>query len=526
VADIYEIAERYRKALLVSERKAATEMVRAYGESWKRIKTNLDTLTAQITAARAAGEEVSAAWLFQRDRLAGLQRQVESEIGRFAQHAEASVIAQQAEAVRAAEAHAMELMGTSLGTAPPGVMLTFNRLPSGAVQDLVGFLQDGSPLRSLLDELGPEASQGVRDALIAGVATGQGPREIARRARLAMGGNLVRALTIARTEVLRSYRESSRRSYQANDDVVAKWIRHEACDSRTCACCFALHGTEYDLEERFETHPNCRGALAPKTKTWEELGFEGIPETQAKVEKGTDLFEKLSDGDKEKVLGKAGFQAYKAGAVKLKDFVGRKASKQWGTTRYARSLRDILGPKQAEKWIAEAVKAKRMQEEPNRLIRELVGTKKTLSDKQWERVFDHVSQAGFATRQVAVEKELHGVIFQGQPLKARAGSLRAHLAKRVLLEGQWAEGTTAEQYLTDLKSVINAPDLQKAVYRSKDGQIVLGLLGRNRLPPERMGKNPKQFLWVIYSTDYGTITSGYQVSGIEWIRVPEGVRWM
>ena len=686
MADIYEIAERYRKALLVSERKAATEMVRAYGESWKRIKTNLDTLTAQITAARAAGEEVSAAWLFQRDRLAGLQRQVESEIGWFAQHAEASVIAQQAEAVRAAEAHAMELMGTSLGTAPPGVMLTFNRLPSGAVQDLVGFLQDGSPLRSLLDELGPEASQGVRDALIAGVATGQGPREIARRARLAMGGNLVRALTIARTEVLRSYRESSRRSYQANDDVVKGWVWHSALGTRTCASCWALHGTFHQLDERLDDHPNGRCltpgtlvsgptatafvaryyegdvvsiktasgklltvtpnhpiltdrgwlaanllqvgdnvisdggdqrgapgvcpddyqvpalveniasalgmgvlgsmptapedfhgdgvgsevhvvyadsflwhradasvyqpalqeyftgrsiaalslapdsapdllingdapstnsvlsnldaammffdgdsclrqpvgcshvaplhtsdpqpscnrtardtkasrqrifgfpgqiassylgfgkgdqsatggsaflandlvsasfvsqqsmslevireallrsvesssgvlhalasnvsldriveisvgtfsghvynlqtqvgwysangiithncAMVPLTKTWEELGFEGIPETRAKVEKGTDLFEKLSDADKERVLGKAGFQAYKAGAVKLGDFVGRKRNKTWGTTRYARSLRDILGPDEAKKWMAQSI---------------------------------------------------------------------------------------------------------------------------------------------------------------------------
>ena len=94
---------------------------------------------------------------------------------------------------------------------------------------------------------------------------------------------------------------------------------------------------------------------------WAELGFEGIPETRANVPKGTDLFEKLSDADKEKILGKAGFQAYKAGDVRLEDFVGSKASKQWGTMRYTRSLRDILGTEEAKKWMAEALKVKQEQ---------------------------------------------------------------------------------------------------------------------------------------------------------------------
>jgi len=60
----------------------------------------------------------------------------------------------------------------------------------------------------------------VRDALIAGVGTGQNPRIIARQIRQALRGNLVRALRISRTETLRSYREASHRSYQANDDIM------------------------------------------------------------------------------------------------------------------------------------------------------------------------------------------------------------------------------------------------------------------------------------------------------------------
>lgn len=38
------------------------------------------------------------------------------------------------------------------------------------------------------------------------------------------------------------------------------------------------------------------------------------------------------------MLGKAAFQAYETGAVKLEDVVGRKRSKQWGTMRHTRVL--------------------------------------------------------------------------------------------------------------------------------------------------------------------------------------------
>ena len=75
-------------------------------------------------------------------------------------------------AVGMAEEHAEQLALAGLGVPPPGVTVTWARLPREAVTDLVGFLQDGSPLRDLLDELGSEASRAVRDALVAGVATG------------------------------------------------------------------------------------------------------------------------------------------------------------------------------------------------------------------------------------------------------------------------------------------------------------------------------------------------------------------
>ncbi|MGQ9555900.1 MAG: phage minor head protein, partial [Anaerolineae bacterium] len=321
---IYDIVEQHRQQLLRRERQAASEMVQAYGEAWKRIKQRLDDLGQQIQQAKALGEgEISPSWLFQYGRLQSLQSQVEAEIREFAHFAETHIIAQQAEAVQAAQQHAQQLVLAGLGELPPGVTITWARLPQEALADLVGFLSDGSPLRTLLDQLGPEASRAVRDALIAGVALGQNPRRIARQIRAALGGNLARALTISRTEVLRAYREASRRSYQANSDVVKGWVWHSALGPRTCPACWAMHGTVHSLEERLDDHPNGRCAMVPLTRTWQELGFEGVPETPLEIESGASIFARLSEEQQRAILGNAAFEAYKAGTVELSDFVGQ-----------------------------------------------------------------------------------------------------------------------------------------------------------------------------------------------------------
>ncbi len=51
-----------------------------------------------------------------------------------------------------------------------------------------------------------------------------------------------------------------------------------------------------------------------------------------------------------RVLGKAGYEAYRAGAVTLDDFVGARRSREWGTTLRARSLAQILGEDEAGRW--------------------------------------------------------------------------------------------------------------------------------------------------------------------------------
>jgi SPP1 gp7 family putative phage head morphogenesis protein len=340
MAGLDEAADRHRRELLAGERAAAGRMVEAYGAAWRRIKASLDDLTAEIAAA---GDEASPAWLYRQARYRALLAQTEAELRRFAIVAEAEIVAGQREAVQAAQAHAAEQVAAALGEPPAGVIVAFDRLPAGATEELVGALADGSPLRDLLDELGPSASAAVREALVAGVATGQGPREIARRIRAALGGDLARALTIARTETLRAYREASRRAYLANGDVVRGWTWHAARSPRTCAMCWAMHGTVHRLDERMATHVNCRCAMVPLTRTWAELGFPGAADARPAVERGEVRFRRLSEADQLAVLGPGKFAAWTAGEIELADLVIETRSARWGAGRREASLAEALG---------------------------------------------------------------------------------------------------------------------------------------------------------------------------------------
>ena len=336
------VVERHRAELLRLERAAGSEMTRAYGGIAKRLRHSLNQLLREYSEALAAGEDMSPAWLFRRARLESLQGQVEAELRRFAGQAETRIVANEQRAVDAAGAHFSEVMRA----AGRGVEGRWDRLPQEAVEDLVGFTRDGSPLRTLLDGLGAQASRAVRDDLIQGLALGENPRKIARRVRASLGGNLTRALRISRTETLRAYREATRRNYQANSDVVTGWRWLCAKQPRTCAACLAMDGTMHTLKEHLDDHPNGRCAMVPVLR--------GEESKAPSWETGTDWFTRQGEDVQRQVLGGAGYEAYQKGAVTLVDFVGQRYDAAWGSTRSARSLRAILGDEAAARFYAGA----------------------------------------------------------------------------------------------------------------------------------------------------------------------------
>lgn len=210
------------------------------------------------------------------------------------------------------------------------------RLNAPAVERITAALAPESPLGVLVNELPRDAAQAVRTALIDGVALGQNPRVVARAVRQALGGQATRALTISRTEVLRSYRGAALETFKANSRILQGWVWISAQDDRTCPICWAMHGTEFSVNDAFASHPNCRCSPGP-------LPVASPPE----IGLGPDRFATLPETRQVAILGPAAWRAYASGAIALDDLVAEATHPQWGPIRFERSLKAILGQKQA-----------------------------------------------------------------------------------------------------------------------------------------------------------------------------------
>ena len=320
MAEIYDQAEQFKAALVRRERIAASQLVRQYGRSWKRLRKLLLDVTDRIQAAQRQGIPISPAWLYQQQRYLELIAQTEREIRQFADSVNKTVEREQQAAIKAATRNTATLIRTATSTTNLA-SIAVTVLPVEAVQSMVGFLADGSPLTALLNQLPRATSKAVADALTEAVALGYNPRKTAAIIRRETGMTLTRSLTIARTETLRAYREATHQTYQANKNIVAGWYWVASLSRRTCAACIALHGTFHPMEERMSTHVRCRCTSIP--------GIKGDPSPF--TETGQEWFDKQPADVQQAVFSnQAAWKAYSSGQAQLTDFVGKRVNPVWG----------------------------------------------------------------------------------------------------------------------------------------------------------------------------------------------------
>lgn len=342
MATLYETTQQYRRDLLRGERQAAARMAVAYSQAVRQIDAELVAVRQSIQRARDAGtpDTEIRSLLFREGRLQALDAKVREQIGRFARGADIII----GGAIDTARELGTEAAGTLIDIAlPEGVTVS----PAGPTPEIQPVLAQTVnvptaaaerviPAATLLEGLAPQAAESVGNALAAGLAQGKNPRVIARQVRDALGGNLTRALTIARTETLRAYREASREVYQQNPNVRAqRWVA--ALDDRTCPACVALHGTTFPLGEVMATHPNCRCTTAPATVSWRELGFGNTPEA-VQIESGVSWFRQQDEDTQRRILGPSKYALYRGRQITLPDLVQRRDSPVWGPSSQVASV--------------------------------------------------------------------------------------------------------------------------------------------------------------------------------------------
>lgn len=349
---IVATSARFEASIAAEETRALVEMTSTYRKVIDRLGGDIQGVEDAIASRIAQGKPVPVSWLHKQARYRTLVLNARDEFFEYGQHLGDLLDPSQARVVRLAQRSAEAVLEASL----PGVQSlvgAFHSLPENAIRQLRSTFQTGSPLRELLDGFGQWGSSVVEDALTYGLATGMSPEQITKSIRSGLDMAQTRAATIARTELYRSYRESNRATYRANDHLVDAWIWNAHLGSKSCAACLAMHGTEHPLDEPMGSHPNCRCTQLPKTKSWEDLGFPGIPETGisgADVGDADAWLRNADEATQRRAFGNRKlWQGWKDGKLKLPDVVRTVSSPDWGVTR------TIAGSAQAQRNAASRV---------------------------------------------------------------------------------------------------------------------------------------------------------------------------
>jgi hypothetical protein len=161
------------------------------------------------------------------------------------------------------------------------------------------------------------------------------------------------------------------------------------------------------------------------------------------------------------------------------------------------------------------------------LIRALLATERAATTAELAEILAHVAAAPFDPTVRRVPLKHRGLVYQGSVLGARAASLDYHLVKRVLVERQWAIGTTAAEYLADLGQAVVWPGARILVYdRAGEPFAAVGCATNVVLPSIRRGPETLPLMLVVYSARDGVIRTGYQFSDWPQVNLPGDTLWL
>jgi hypothetical protein len=319
---LFKQAKAQRRELLRRDAELARRVAESFGVRYRSIRVVAGELSAEMAAARARAEVIDLAWLARSWRFRYLLALTKAEVHNFSAEAAGLITRARAEAFARAAADTRELLAQA-GAA---------QFTSPGLAELAQGLADPTRLRSVLEPIADGAVVRVRQAVTFNLLQEQTAAALERSVTEGLGTQLTHALSVTRTAHMNAYREGARAARLAERENVYGWVWVAELSTTTCVLCWAMHGTVHDVTEPLDTHWNCRCQAVPLV-----LGADEAIET------GADMFEQLSAEDKREVLGAAGYEAYKAGRVGLKDFVGVHRTKEFGRMRYVRSLKQVLG---------------------------------------------------------------------------------------------------------------------------------------------------------------------------------------
>lgn len=331
-----------RRALAAITDRHQRELVRAWALSWNEIQPDL---TAVLLDMLTAGEKVTRAQMLRSERLRRVLQHIADSLTQLAADAGVTLTADLQAVVDAAGGAQASVIDSQL---PPGSPLadtgTWARIDPRQVDAIVQ--RSTEQITSLLRPLSAEATAAVRAELIRGVAAGSNPREVARRivarVRGRFNGGLTRAMTIARTEILSAHREAARLAREQHLDVLAGWRWMCDLSTRTCPACLAKHGTMHPPAQAGpDGHPNCRCAAVPVTKSWADLGVDGMAEPPDLFPDARTWFDALPAADQLTIMGPERLALLQSGVIGWDDLATVRRNSGWRDSWQVTPVRDL-----------------------------------------------------------------------------------------------------------------------------------------------------------------------------------------
>ncbi|KQN99690.1 hypothetical protein ASF21_12850 [Arthrobacter sp. Leaf234] len=319
-------------------------LTKAWVEAWDVLAPEFDAALTELLAAakdgRLTGSQVA--------RNIRLRKALTLAAERLDELAQTTMVTVQADVALTALAAAQSQIEVLQSQLPPAgqvaTLPTFTQVSTAAMDAIV--LRITGQIESAADPLSVDAQLAMRRNLVRGIAVGENPRVTARRMiRETEGhfnGGLTRALTIARTETLDAHRSGGRASDIANADVMRGWAWGANLDAKTCIACLSKHGTEYPLEEEGpKGHQNCRCDRIPVTKSWRDLGFEGIDEPPSLMQSSEEWFGNLTERTQLSIMGPSRLELYRSGDAQWADFATVKQNAGWRDSVAVTPVRDL-----------------------------------------------------------------------------------------------------------------------------------------------------------------------------------------
>ena len=339
---VIEAAERFRRALLTKQATTAGRLTRAYGRIFRDLSGEIDDLLASLWDAETMTYRRSVKLA----RLRSLKSQIASEIDRYGVFADTEMLEGARDAIGSAgtDSRTLTQLSLPLGLQEAGIMSQWHRLPTDAVESLMGFLGPDSPLHdALIKQLGAEVADRVGDAMVKAIALGWNPtRTAALITKSGWGQGLTWSMKTVRTAQLWAYREGTRANYIANSRIVRSWTWSAALDVRTCMSCVALHGSVHPVTETLNDHHNGRCAMIPNTVTYRDLGLD-VDTPELEIESGRDWFKEQPEAMQQQMMGQGMWDAWQGNQFAFDKLSQPYDDKVYGVMRRQATLGEVLG---------------------------------------------------------------------------------------------------------------------------------------------------------------------------------------